>query len=164
MFEIKGDRPRWETVYDLFHGANVGDVITHDALSEALGYDVLTDRSPVYKATEVLQREDRRTTANVKGRGYRIAAAREHAPLAEDRQRRARRQIRRGKATVTHVNVAELTPAEARHNDAVLLRISALESFEASQRTYNIKMASALTSQDQRLDHLIDQLRGKGFI
>lgn len=86
MFDVKSDVPQWQTVYELLSGRDVGDVISYAAISDALGFDVLTARNPIYKAVEVLQREECRTVENVKHVGYRIVPASEHGSVCPWRE------------------------------------------------------------------------------
>lgn len=189
MFEIKGERPQWETVYDLLSPRDVDDLITFDVFSEALGTDFRTHRSPLYKAIEVLQRENHRTVDNVKNVGYRIVAASEHARLAQRQIRKAGRSTKRGKGKALSANRAELTPDGVKTVDAILLRLAGIESAISSQQAVNRAIGTALVSQqavnhdvdrsiknsrrtvaeqiaeqDRKIDRLIGQLRAKGSI
>jgi hypothetical protein len=189
MFEIKGDKPQWETVYDLLSHRDVDAVITYDAFGEALGYDLRTNRSPLSKAVEVLQRENQRTVDNVRNVGYRIVAASEHARLAQRQIRKAGRSTKRGKGKALSANRAELTPEGVKTLDTILLHLAGVDSAISSQQAALRAIGAALVSQqavnrdvdqsikssrrsvaeqiaeqDRKLDRLIGQLRAKGSI
>jgi hypothetical protein len=117
MFEPAGAEARWRSVYQLASGQPVGTLITYEQLDEATGSDVRAHRDPIFKASRVLEREDRRTLVVEKNRGYRIAAANEHEGLARKRQRRAWRQAKTGLSILRGTRRDELDSDAVRRLD-----------------------------------------------
>jgi len=95
LFTPKGDVAEWRMVADALDALDIGDTLTYDELSDLLGRDFLTSRTPIYAATKWLERERRRTVDNVANVGYRIVEAAEHLDLGKRHHKKARRQMRR---------------------------------------------------------------------
>lgn len=173
MFEVKADKSQREMVYDLFSGAEVGRIFSIGEISAALGFDITNSRGPVYQGIALLQERDHRTALNVRGEGYRIAAANEHVMLARERRTRAARQIRRGVRTLQGTRLAELTPSELAVHEQQAIRLDAherqlrahdkrLHVLEAAQQGLSVRVdreEARSSGTDERLARLERELR-----
>lgn len=118
-FKPKGDRPEWRIIYeDLLLGAEFGDVITLDDLSNALGRPFQRSRSPLYRALKEFASERHRWLEPLPGKGYRVAEPREHTTLANGRKRRAQRQLGTMMTITRATDVSRLAPEELVRFDA----------------------------------------------
>lgn len=115
MFEAIGDKPRWALTLDVFREHETGETVTYKAIGEALG---TTDRRIIQasarEASKRLLREDDKAIEAVPNKGYRIVTAEEHIRLAKSQEKRSRRALVKGHATVTHVDVNGLSPEAQR--------------------------------------------------
>jgi hypothetical protein len=107
--------PEWKTLWEgLLKTADYGRLITYAELDAALGRPFVDNRSPLYKARQMMGRLNRRYLTAVPGHGYRVINANEHLPVSEDHKARARRQLTRmqevtGYADLSHLTTDELT-------------------------------------------------------
>ena len=125
MFEPKGPQPLWELVYDRIRTLSVGDTITYAELSRILGgRGIEACRAPLYKAMQVLEREDKRTLDNVRDTGYRVVEAVEHERLARRHHRKSHRQLRKALGKVQSADRSKLTPEERRRFDRMEITLS----------------------------------------
>lgn len=113
-FTPAGDLPRWEIIFNLFHGLPVGTLITYQQLTDALGVEFETNRSGLDKAIRVLEEDDKRTVTCVRGRGYVVAPAAAHLALVKERKKRAKKQVGRAISLATNVRKDELSPELAK--------------------------------------------------
>src|SRR6266545_4116067 len=112
-FQPKGDLPEWRLIYDkLLERADFGDIITYAQLDEALGREFEDNRSPLYKARRHLIEMRRRWIEPVPRVGYRVIEAREHLLAAQDRKRRARRQLGQMMTVTQGTDLTRLTSSE----------------------------------------------------
>ena len=116
-----GVKPRWELLYDAMNGLDVGDVLTYDAMAEALGVVEFTNvhRSSFYKAANRWGAERLRAFAAVPTVGYRVVDAAEHEVLARNHHRKSRRQIAKSRVVLEHADRSLLSADEARRFDAL---------------------------------------------
>lgn len=136
-------------IYDrLLEHADFGDVITYAELDEILGREFEDNRSPLYKAREHLGEMRQRWIEPVPRVGYRVIEAREHLIVAQNKKRRARRQLR------GMVRVAEFT-------DLSRLSPSDLASFD-SQAKVNAALYMVAVHHEKRLSRIEGILRGEG--
>ncbi|MEV7008235.1 hypothetical protein [Streptosporangium sp. NPDC051022] len=119
MFEVKNDQAEWRKIYAKALTLNVDDVLTYDDLGDLLDRDFLADRSPIYRTIRELEKNNARTLANVKGIGYRLAAAVEHEGLARSHHQRSRRQLRKAVSKAASANRAEMTVDERKRIDGL---------------------------------------------
>lgn len=128
-FEPKGTKPEWELVYDYVSSLPVGSVVTYDKLTEILGREFLVARGPFAKANKRLLETHSRGLANVKGKGYRVVTAAEHASMARSHHGRARRQLKTSLRWAENTNPDELTPEQLRINTLLIERLRRQEDF-----------------------------------
>lgn len=123
MFEIKGDQAEWRIIYAKALTLNVDDVLTYEDLNDLLDREFLISRSPIYRAITELEKVDSRTLANVKGVGFRVAAANEHEGLARVHHKRSRRQLRKAVGKAASADRSALTPEERKRIDGLELSL-----------------------------------------
>lgn len=94
MFEVKGDRPQWQTVYERLSEMDIGEVIKDlDLLALLPDAPELSVRSAFWRAVREMEDEHKRSFTRVRLVGYRMVRAVEHERLARDQHRRAKRRI-----------------------------------------------------------------------
>lgn len=105
---------RWRVVYDLLRPLKFGEVLTYEAIADALELDADTDRHVIQMASRRALREllniDHRGSKAVTNVGYRIAKPEEHVTLAKDKNKRAGRQISAGHVVATKVDLNGMAP------------------------------------------------------
>lgn len=113
-FEPVGDLARWRTVYDMLKPLVVDDVLTYEALAQALGLNADHDRpvmqAAVRRAARTFEQADKHALVAVPNVGYRVVRADEHVVLARGQQRRASRALERGHSKVVNVDLRGLSP------------------------------------------------------
>lgn len=165
-FEPKGDRPQWESVYDLAKNAKPSTVLTFAELSEVLGYDVSAQgasRTPILRASERLLESENKVLHSVRGVGYRVAEPSEQEGLARGRQKRARKQIAKGVALVVNVDRNALT-AEQRNSVDALCQV--LTAQNAMLRRHDRRIGSVertIREVDDRVSAMEALLRRHGI-
>lgn len=117
MFETKGDQPEWRLVYDVIEARSIGDVVTYEELSEALGRDFLANRGPISRAIEEVEDTRKRTYVNERGVGYRMIEAGEHRIASHRHTKRAGKQLKRAQKRIDCADRSLLGPEESRYLD-----------------------------------------------
>jgi hypothetical protein len=147
MFETKAELSQRELIYNVLRTGGVDQVFTLAELDEASGVDLVASRAALYDAIRLLQDRDRRTAVNVRGVGYRIAAAREHADQARNRRKRAGRQVRRGLETLRGTRVEDLSVLELAQHEQQTIRLDAhsRQLRQHDQRITSLEQAQAIT-------------------
>jgi hypothetical protein len=139
-FMPRGDHPEWQTIYHYLEALDVDDVITYAELDECLDRDFRVNRNPLYPAIRSLEREHQRTLVPVVGKGYRVAAATEHADIARGKHQRARKQMRRSVEVLESTDRSQLTAEQ----------VGRLERLEHLYR----RQEESLKKQQRQLDRL----------
>lgn len=148
-FKPKGDLPEWRLIYDkLLQHADFGDVITYAELDEVLGRQFEENRSPLYRARTYLGEMRQRWIEPLPRVGYRVIEAREHIMAAQQRKKRARRQLGMMVRIQEHTDLARLTPAE-------------LASFD-NQAKINATLYMVAVHHERRLNKIESILRDEG--
>lgn len=132
----------------LLAAAEVGQVVTYEAMSEAIGCDVRTRRGPLGTARKRVLDDDGIHTAAVRGVGVkRLSHAEAASTTLRSRLDRARRQARLGRKTAARLVIGEI-PQEER--GPTLARASMLELIEygASAKAHT-KVTAAIASSDE---------------
>lgn len=142
MFEIKGDRPQWQVIYQHISAMNPGDVIKYDELAGLLpDAPEGSVRPAFYRAVRECETENKRSFCNVRGVGYRMVDANEHERLARTHHKRAKRQLKSGKRKASAADRSRMTREERSRIDAVELNLSR-----------QIEMTSRLTSRVEKVE------------
>lgn len=125
MFEIKGDRPQWQVVYDRLAGMRIDEVVKYDELA-ALLPDAAEGswRSAFWRAVREMEDARKRSFANVRGVGYRMVSAVEHERLARTHHKRAKRQLKNSARKAHSADRSQLTREERARIDAIELNLS----------------------------------------
>lgn len=149
IFAPKGEKPQWEYLFDVLRLKQVNEVATYEELSEAVGFNVRQNRSPLYLAQKQLEKQHLRTIVVEKGVGYRIAEATEHEELARNHQKRGRRQIKRAIDKIVYVDRGRLTPEAVKRFDAIQMTLARQEDLikRNDVRLTNVEKAIQATRQ-----------------
>lgn len=151
IFEPKGDRPEWKIIYDeLLAGAEFGTIISYEQLDHVLGREFITNRSPMYRARRHLGEMRQRWMEPVNKAGYRVIEAREHMDAAQQRKRRAKRQLQTMVDIATYTDLGRLTPEE-------------LVAFD-SQSKINQALAAVALHHERRLRRIEQILQNEGML
>ena len=120
LFEPVGERPQWQIVYDRIVTMEIGDTISHDELRELLPNAPRSSRDgALMKAIRQIEDDRKRTLSNVRGVGYRMAAAAEHEGLARSKHKRAKRQLAGAQRKARSADRTLLSPEERRRINAI---------------------------------------------
>ena len=152
-FEISraDGRSNAQVIIDMTGNAAPGEVFTYEALGAELSKDTKTtyDRNKVRQIVAAayprLLKEKARALHNVRGVGYRIAPAKFHVTLANDRQSRANKQMERGLQTLQHVRWDEMDANQRTAHEGQLLIMGA--------------MAQAISALERRQSAVEDAIR-----
>lgn len=129
-FKPAGDRARWRIVYDVLLGVSIGDLVTYQALGEALNLDPDADRHKVQMAVRRAASEyldvDKRALEAVPDEGYRVVNASGHLVLARRHQSKASKALQRGHSTASNVDLSGVEP-QTRHALEVVAQAFALQ-------------------------------------
>jgi hypothetical protein len=136
-FTPKGERARWQVLYDLLRDLPVGDTLTYKRMGVALALDPELDRHTMQlamrRAARELEKVDKRAVDSITNVGYRIVEPEQHAGLAKRHQRKSHRSLERGQSKVVNVDFNGMEPDTRR---AIELMASAF----ASQLEFNRRM------------------------
>lgn len=168
MFEIKGDRPQWQVVYDRLAAAQIGEVVSDDEL-EALLPDAPTAsvRGAFWRAVREMEDEHKRSFTRVRLVGYRMVRAGEHVDLARRHHRRAGRQLRSAWRKAHSADRGLLTQQDRRRLDDIELNLAQQREITArlerriQQETHERKSDVAIVS--ERVDQLTALLERHGI-
>lgn len=170
MFEVKGDIPQWQMIYNALVPLKVNDTVTYEELSDALGVDFLSRRSVLDKAVLELQAHHLRTLINVRGVGYRVAEAAEHETLARQHHRKSRRSLGRSVAKIESADRTKLTREQRTKFDALELQlrqhqqmIKRLDSRVTAVETGVKDTRRVQEDADARISELFDLLKKHGI-
>jgi alkylated DNA nucleotide flippase Atl1 len=132
-FKPIGERARWRIVYDLLCKTPTGDVLTYEAIGEALGLDSESERHVIQMAVRRAAKEheeaDKRAIEVVPNKGYRVVEAPEHLRLARGHHKRASKSLVRGQSKVVHVDLGALEPDTRRAFEVVAAAFAAQIEF-----------------------------------
>jgi hypothetical protein len=181
LFEPKGDRAEWRIVYDRLTSLEIDEMVTYQTLSRLLGRLFTQDRQPLYRAMQELERNDSRTLANVRGRGYRVVHPTEHEGLAKGHVRKSHRQLTKAKGRAASADRSALTPEARRRLDALEINLGqvreavvklnrkvsehdeALEKVRAKAQADRRESQEDVASLSERVDTLADLLARHGI-
>lgn len=124
-------RTNADVIYELVFGKAPSTVFRYKELLEALnsGTDTQYDRqalsSIIARVNKRLLQSSQRTMRVVRGVGYRIAEAKEHAEIASLHKRSGDRKYRKAVQTINQCRTDEMTPAEKERYDAMVTVMNA---------------------------------------
>ena len=136
-FEPKGERAEWQYIYDAIREMDVDEVITYDEIGALLGRPFADNRAPMYRALKELLNVHSRHMVTVRGTGYRMAKASEHADTGMAYHRRSRLQNERAVDVVTNVRRDEMDRHEVARNDQVQRQVAHMAQ---QQRAFEKKL------------------------
>lgn len=152
LFQPLGEHSRREIVLGVLQQHQPEDVITYEALAEALDLDATRDRQAiqgaVHDAAKDYLKQDHRAVEAVRTVGYRIVTAEEHIKLSDRQQRRASRALQRGHRLTTNVNFTELSPEAA-----AVMHVMA-QGF-AAQMDFNRRFDRRLARQERATENAV---------
>lgn len=171
MFETKGERPQWETIYGRLAAMQIGDIVKDDEL-----FGLLPDapeasvRSAFYRAVKQVEDDHKRTFDRVRNTGYRMVEASEHEGLARRQHKKAKRRMASAVRKAHSADRTRLTPDQRRRLDAVedhlakqaeMIRRLDQRVEKTEQRTGRVEKDAAALS--DRLDALQNLLKRHGI-
>lgn len=163
-FQPVGPVARWKVVYDLIRPLEFGEVLTYEAMGEALGLDpeVKEDRHVIQmsarRALKELLNIDHRGSKAVPNVGYRVAQPVEHVGLATERNKRAGRQLVTGRNISTKV---DLNGVDAQTRGA----LEQLAAGFARQMEINRRVLAKQEAHDEAIEMLtqrVERIEKKG--
>lgn len=148
-FQPKGTKARWRIVYDLLHAMEENEVITYEALGNALNLHPATDRptiaTAVHQAARQLEERDKRAIHCLTNVGYRVVTANEHLDLARIHQGKSVNSLERAHSKVVNVDMSRMAEALRR-------------SFDAANRAFTAQLEAVhrLDVRQSRLEEAIE--------
>lgn len=164
MFEVKGERPQWETIYGRLATMQIGEVIKDDELA-ALIPDAPEGsiRSAFYRAVKQVEDDHKRTFDRVRTVGYRMVEASEHEGLARRQHKKAKRRMATAVRKAHSADRSRLTPDQRRRLDAVEDHLARQAEMirRLDERVEKNEQRTARTEKDQlKLADRVDALAG----
>lgn len=168
MFDIKGDRPQWQVIYERLQQMEIGDVIKYVELSALLpAAPEASARSAFTRAVRAMEDEHHRTFANVRLVGYKMVDATEHEGLARRHHKRAKRQLKTAKRKVVSADRSRLSREERARLDAMELNLSRqmemTSRLEARVKSEVQERKAADATLSERVDQLAQLLAKHGI-
>lgn len=169
-FQPKGSVAEWRLIYDEISTMKSDDVVTIERLEEILGRTLEKNRTPIYRATKELQRNQQHTLVTVRGVGYRVSRADEHFGLVLAYSDRARSDLKRGVAIADSTDRNLLKGDAAQRLDAIahlasrtveFLGVMSKQVDEQAKRIESVKAEGKDTS--ERVAALEDTLKKHGL-
>lgn len=175
MFETKGDRAQWRTVYDHLVTMNIGDAVTDEEIV-ALIPDAAEGsvRGAFYRAMTEMENERKRSFARVRGIGYRMVQAVEHGDLARQQHRSAKRRLKVAHRKAHSADRSLLTQEERQRIDAMEINLSRqrdmvsrlsgrVEKLDASLKDARREQKTDAAVLSDRVDRLAELLAKHGI-
>lgn len=139
MFETKGEKSRRALLVEAVDAAEPEMVLSYESLAKLFDVDSRADvQAAVNQAKRSVEVNTSKSLVAVKNVGYRIIRPDEHVGLAVLHQRKSRRQVKRAKSKVDHVDLSALTPDQRAAVIAAGVALAAQQDFE---RRADIKYA-----------------------
>lgn len=171
MFDVKGDRPQWRTVYEYLATMQIGDVVKDTDL-----FALLPDapegsvRGAMWRAVKEMEDEHKRSFTRVRLVGYRMVEAAEHERLARAQHKKAKRRLSSAVRKAHSADRALLSQDQRHRIDAIedhlgrqaemIRRLEARQS-KTDERVARTEKDSAQLS--DRLDELTALLQRHGI-
>lgn len=152
-FQPAGTRARWRVLYELLRARKVGDLLTYEAMADALDLHPARDRTTMQlamrRAARELESEDRHAVDAVQNVGYRIVEPAEQVGLAHRHQKKAGRSLARGHSKVANIDYNGMDPDLRRVAEATATILAAQMDFNRRMdvRTANLEKAVAAVTE-----------------
>lgn len=162
---VNGGVPRWRVLYAMLAPRSVGDILTYEAMCEALEIPSTSRhivQSAIRRAAREFEVHDRHALEPVPNVGYRVVKAEEHMVLARQQQKRAGRALSRGHSKVVNVDLSEMDPETRKAFTVVAQAFSAQMDFNRRTdiRQKNLEqIVSKLTPRTERAEQEIQELK-----
>jgi hypothetical protein len=123
-------RKGWQIIYDILATAELGAVVSWDALGRAVGKDTNSPHERnlvsvmVRRAMRELEQTHGLLARNVRGRGFRIAPQEERLEVARIHQDRAAKHVSLAQREVSAVNLGAMDPTTRRAFEATAMALS----------------------------------------
>lgn len=171
LFKPKDTRAQWEKVYDLLAPLDIGDVLTYEAITEALDVDHINKvRNAVTKAANEWGKEKHRAIKVVNRVGYRVVSATEHETLARSHHKRSRRQMAKGLQVIRNTDRSLLSPQDRERFDRVEMQMarqaSEIRRIDLRQREMDRVFAEEQTARrvsEEKIARMQEALRRHGI-
>lgn len=155
-FKPIGEVARWQAVYALLRATKTGDVLTYEAIGEALELDPKLERHAIQMAVRRAAKEheeaDKRAIEAVPNKGYRVVEAPEHLRLARGHHRRASKALVRGQSKAVNVDWAALDPEARRAFEVVVAAFAAQIEFNKRFDVRQKRLEQAFDAMAERTD------------
>jgi hypothetical protein len=168
MFDVKGDRPQWQVIYERLQAMEIGEVVKYADLNALLpDASEASVRSAFTRAVRAMEDEQKRTFANVRLVGYKMVDATEHEGLARRHHKRAKRQLKTAKRKVVSADRSRLSREERARLDAMELNLSRqmemTSRLEARVKSETQERKAADADLSERVDQLAKLLAKHGI-
>lgn len=125
MFQPKGSRAQWKTIFERLSTMDIGDQITDEELIALLPDAAARSwHGATQRAIKECETELKRSFSRIRNVGYRMVHAREHEQLVTQQRTRARRRLTAGQRKAHAADRTMLTPDERRRMDALELNMA----------------------------------------
>ena len=171
MFEVKGDRPQWQTIYERLSTMDIGETVKDTDLSALLpDAPEASIRAAFWRAVREMEDEHKRSFTRVRLTGYRMVQATEHERLARDQHKKAKRRMNAAMRKARSADRSLLDTEARRRIDAIedhlgrqsemIRRLEAQQEKTAARVARTEKDSANLAD---RLDRLTDLLNRHGI-
>lgn len=168
MFEKKGEKSHRELLIEAVDAATPDTILTYESLASLLNVD---SRAGVQGAVNGAKRSVEVNTSKalvaVKNIGYRIVRPDEHVALAVLHQKKSRRQVKRAKSKVDHIDLSALSQDQRTAVIAAGMVLAAQQDFErradlryAKKEELRAFMSEA-SSRQERSESELDEMKDR---
>lgn len=167
-FEKKGEKSRRELLVETVDAAAPDTILSYESLASLLDVDSRADlQSAVNAAKRSVEVHTSKALVAVRNVGYRIVRPDEHVALAVLHQRKSRRQVKRAKSKVDHIDLSALTPDQRTAVIAAGMVLAAQQDFErradiryAKKEELRAFMSESSSRQD-RSESELDEMKAR---
>ncbi len=168
MFEVKGDRPQWQVIYEFLSTMEIGQVVKDADLSALLPEAPESSvKGAFVRAVREMEDEHKRTFDRVRLVGYKMVDAKDHERLARRHQRKGYRQIKTAVRKARSTDRTRLTHEERVRLDAIELNLARqmemTRKLDAKVKGEVQERKAADASLSERVDKLTELLAKHGI-
>lgn len=161
-FQPAGDRARWRILYDLLVCLDIGDILTYEAMGEALALHPEDDRHAIQmalrRAAKEHETEDNRALDSVPNEGYRVVLPGEHLSLARRQQKKSHKALERGHSKVIHVDLSGMEPDARKAFEVVAQAFAMQMDFNRRMDIRQQSLETAVTAVMKRNEQTEEQV------